>query len=142
MRHTTERPIAASDRELPKPYSNRDYDFFYRGLEQGRLLVQQCDECGALRNPPGPMCPSCRSLRWSALECRGTGTVHSYTVHHHPPLPGFDPPHAIVLAQMDEGFRLLGGFASAASGDLRIGMPLRAEFFRCGEIYTYRFRPI
>ena len=34
------------------PCSNKDFDFFYRGLEEGQLLAQKCAACGVLRNPP------------------------------------------------------------------------------------------
>jgi uncharacterized OB-fold protein len=69
--------------------SNKDFDFFYRGLEVGQVLIQKCANCGSLRNPPSPACPDCRSLEWVAVPLNGRGVVHSYTVHHHPPLPGF-----------------------------------------------------
>jgi uncharacterized OB-fold protein len=129
-----------SNRSLPAPLSNRDYNFFYQGLEAGRLLVQQCESCGALRNPPGPMCAHCLSLKWKPLECKGTGTVHSYTVHYHPPLPSFDIPHALVLVEMSEGFRLVGGLQGVDPKDIRIGMPVIVEFVRRAEVATFRFR--
>ncbi|AYH43524.1 OB-fold domain-containing protein [Azoarcus sp. DN11] len=140
MEQTATQDIPPSKRPLPVPHSNRDYDFFYQGLEAGKLLVQKCDGCGTVRNPPGPMCPHCHSLKWTPIECRGTGTVYSYTVHYHPPLPNFDSPHAIVLADMSEGFRLIGGLQGARPEDIRIGMPLVVGFERRGEVSTFHFR--
>ena len=32
------------------PCSNRDFDFFYRGLEREELLAQKCDDCGAVHD--------------------------------------------------------------------------------------------
>lgn len=131
-------PVLRADTSLPKPLSSRDFEFFYEGLRDGKLLVQKCSSCGQVRNPPGPMCPNCRSLEWAALECTGLGTVHSYTIHHHPPLPGFAIPHVMVLADMEEGFRLLGGYAG--SGGIEIGMPLATDFMQCGDTATFQFR--
>jgi uncharacterized OB-fold protein len=133
--------VAQADRVLPAPYSNRDYDFFYKGLAARQLLVQKCDGCGELRNPPGPMCPRCRSLRWSALKCAGTGEVYSYTTHRHPPLPSFETPHTIVLAQMSEGFRLIAGLQGNGAEGVQIGMPVSVEFEQRGEVPTFHFVP-
>jgi uncharacterized OB-fold protein len=120
--------------------SNRDFDFYYRGLEQGKLLIQKCSQCATLRNPPGPTCPACRSFAWEALPIGGGGTVFSYTVHHHPPLPGFATPHPIVLVDTDEGVRLVGAM-DGADATVHIGMRVRVEFVRRGEVAAFRFCP-
>lgn len=121
-------------------YSNRDFDFFYRGLEQKRLLVQKCSACGMLRNPPGPCCPSCQSLDWDALALSGRGTVFSHTVHHHPPLPSFSVPHPVILAEMAEGIRMLGAADGTPPQDISIGAPVSVEFVRRGDQAGFRFR--
>jgi len=132
---------AAGDRGHNAPCSNKDFDFFYRGLEAEQVLVQKCGRCGALRNPPSPACPECRSLEWDMLALSGEGTVHSFTVHHHPPLPGFATPHPVVLADMAEGIRLVGAMDGTAPDEIRIGMPVRFEFLRRGDVAAFRFRP-
>jgi hypothetical protein len=109
-------------------HSSRDYDFFYQGLSAKRILVQKCSACGKLRNPPGPSCPSCRSLEWGSFELDGSGIINSYTIHYHPPLPGFDVPHTILLVDMDEGVKLVGALASCTPGEVAIGMPVQARF--------------
>jgi uncharacterized OB-fold protein len=130
----------ADDNTIATPMSNRDYEFFYEGLREGRLLVQQCNGCKAVRHPPGPMCPHCHSLSWQALECSGRGTIYSYTVHYHPPLPGFTMPHIIVLGAMEEGFRLVGGMAGAEPDQIAIDQPITIEFVTSGEVASYQFR--
>lgn len=121
------------------PVSNRDFDFYYQGLREGRLLVQQCDACGAFRNPPGPACPSCQSFRWTARQLGGRGLLYAYTVHHHPPLPDFPTPLCIGLVTMAEGVRVLGVIADAQ--ELEIGMALEAEFILRAETPGFQFRP-
>jgi len=121
--------------------SNCDYEFFYQGLRDRKLLAQKCGGCGLLRNPPGPICPRCRSLDWEPMTLGGRGTVHSYTVHHHPPLPGYDMPHTIVLADMEEGVRFVGSFAGNAESNIEVGMPIAIDFVQCGDVATYQFRP-
>ncbi|MET0371726.1 MAG: Zn-ribbon domain-containing OB-fold protein [Sphingobium sp.] len=122
--------------------SNRDYDFFYEGLEEARLLIQRCDDCGTLRNPPMPMCPACRSVGWTGTPMRGTGTIHSYTVHHHPPLPDFPVPHPVALIELDEGVRFLGAMDSTEPEDVKIGARVEAEFLRRGDFASLRFRAV
>lgn len=122
------------------PASNRDFDFFYEGLEQEKLLIQRCEACNALRTPPGPACYECGSLAWTTVAARGSGTLFSFTVHHHPTLPEFETPHAIGLIALDEGVRLLGAMEPVALDNIRIGMPLEAEFIRRGDVATFRFR--
>jgi uncharacterized OB-fold protein len=122
------------------PLSNRDFDFFYLGLEAGELLVQKCDGCGRLRNPPSPCCPYCRSFAWQGKALAGTGRVHSYVIHYHPPLPGFATPHPVAVATMDEGIRLVGAMDGTAIEDMAIDAPVTIEFVRRGEAAAFRFR--
>ena len=110
------------------PPSNRDFDFFYQGIAEHRFLVQRCSDCGALRHPPGPMCPQCRSLSWETIELNGTGTVYSYTVHYYPPLPDFECPHPIAVAEMSEGIRIVAAVRGAAPGDIQIGQDVHLVF--------------
>lgn len=121
--------------------SNRDFDFFYAGLENGQLLIQKCCGCGTLRSLPSPACGRCRSLEWEPTPLSGAGVVYSYTVHHHPPLPGFETPHPIVVAEMAEGVRLVGAMDGAPPEQISIGLPIRVEFIRRGDVAAYRFLP-
>lgn len=120
--------------------SNRDYDFFYEGLEDQHLLIQQCSDCKELRHPPEPMCPHCHSVRSAPAQMAGTGTIYSFAVHYHPPLPGFEMPHPIGIVELDEGVRVVAGLDGMALDEIAIGVPVKAEFFRRGEMATLRFR--
>jgi uncharacterized OB-fold protein len=122
------------------PCSNKDFDFFYRGLEAGQLLVQKCSRCGLLRNPPSPACPQCHSLEWQGTEVSGRGHIHSYTVHYHPPLPGFTVPHPVALVVMEEGVRFVGAMDGTSADRLAIDSPVAVEFVRRGNVAAFRFR--
>ena len=50
----------------PRPSINQDVAFFWEGVAEGKLLIQRCLKCQALRHPPGPGCPKCSSLEWEA----------------------------------------------------------------------------
>lgn len=121
------------------PCSNRDFDFFYRALEKGRLVVQRCSSCGAMRSLPSPACGECSSLDWEEQELSGEGTVFSYVIHHHPPLPGFPAPHPIVLVDMPEGVRMLGAMDGTPIEQIMIGQKVRIDFLRREAVAAFRF---
>jgi uncharacterized OB-fold protein len=119
--------------------STQDYDFFYDGLEEGRILIQCCENCAKLRNPPTPLCPHCHSLAVVHEVMSGNGTVFSYTVHHHPPIPGFNLPHPVGVIELDEGIRFTAGLDAVPLNELRIGLRVKAEFLRRGRVASVRF---
>ncbi len=124
--HDEQEPDLADPSRRPGPPVNRDNRFFWDGVAEGRLLVQRCGGCGTRRHPPRPMCGRCRSTEWEPEEISGRGTLHSYVVHHHPPLPGFELPHPVALVDLEEDrLRLVAETAGVDPDDLEIGMPVR-----------------
>ncbi|WP_240340318.1 Zn-ribbon domain-containing OB-fold protein [Nocardioides sp. SYSU D00038] len=115
-----------------RPMVNRDSQFFWDGTRQGELRIQVCNACGAKRFPPGPACQSCEAYDRGHLVAAGTGTVFSYVVHRHPPVPGKELPIVIALVDLDEGVRMVGEVVGVPDGpdgpDLEIGTRLRVDF--------------
>ena len=123
-----EPPLAAAD--VLRPVVTPDTEFFWDGTARGELRIQRCGECGALRHPPGPMCPDCGTGRPGHVVAAGTGEVYSYVVHHHPPVPGRQVPFVVALVQLTEGVRMVGELLGTDPDQVRIGMPVRADFAR------------
>jgi uncharacterized OB-fold protein len=121
-------PQAAGD--VLRPVVTADTAFFWDGTARGELRIQRCGGCGALRHPPGPMCPACGADKPEYLLAAGTGEVYSYVVHHHPPVPGHRAPFVVALVQLTEGVRMVGELLGAEPGQVRVGMPVRAEFVK------------
>lgn len=124
---------AAAGGALPKPQRPRpgmsaDTQFFWDGLREQRLLIQRCADCGRLRHPPGPACPTCHSLRWDTLQASGRGHIYSFVVMHYPELPPFEYPLPIALVELEEGTRLVAGLQDIAPADVRIDMPVQVVF--------------
>lgn len=132
----------ASARGHNAPCSNRDFDFFYRGLEEQQLLVQKCANCGQIRSLPSPGCENCASLEWEPVTLSGGGEIYSYVTHYHPPLPGFGAPHPVALVLMDEGVRLLGAMDGTDPDTLKIGQRVKAEFLKRDTVAAFRFRTL
>ncbi|HEX9032385.1 MAG TPA: OB-fold domain-containing protein, partial [Streptosporangiaceae bacterium] len=113
-----------------RPVVSPDTAFFWEGTRQGELRIQQCADCGALRHPPGPMCPQCGSPNPKYLVASGAGTVFSYVVHHHPPVPGKQLPLVIALVELEEGVRVLAEMPGVRADQVSVGMSVEVGFLR------------
>ncbi len=109
-RHAAEHGQAASASprrpapDVMRPPVSPDTEFFWAGTKAGELRIQRCGECGALRHPPGPACLSCGAVDHQGYQvAAGTGTVYSYVVHRHPPVPGKQLPIIVALVELTEG---------------------------------------
>jgi uncharacterized protein len=117
-----------STTSVPPIIRTHDNVFWFDAAREGRLLIQRCADCGTLRHPPGPVCPSCRSFEWDTLESSRRGTLHSFTVIHHPQDPAFTYPLAVGLVDLEEGTRLVADIEGVDPEDLRLGMDLEVVF--------------
>jgi uncharacterized OB-fold protein len=126
-------PAASPMRPLVTP----DTAFFWAGTAAGELRIQRCSGCGALRHPPGPMCPACgQPSDGGYVVAAGTGEVFSYVVHHHPPVPGKTLPMVVALVQLPEGVRMVGEMPGTRPDRARIGLPVRVTFARLDDDLT------
>lgn len=119
-----------------RPMMNRDSQFFWDGTAAGELRIQRCNACGALRFPPGPACQVCDAYDRGHVVAAGTGTVFSYVVHRHPPVPGKELPIVIALIDLDEGVRMVGEVVDVAADEIAIGTRLRVDFNRVDDELT------
>jgi uncharacterized protein len=124
------------------PLVTDDSAVFWDAAAGHRLAAQRCGGCGALRHPPRPMCPHCRSLESEASELSGQGTLYSYAVLHHPQNPAFDYPVLAALVDLDEGIRLVSNLVDVEPAGIRIGMRLEVTFVpTAGDRSVPVFRP-
>ena len=133
------RPPAATAHpagEVLRPAVSPDTAFFWDGTAAGELRIQRCGGCGALRHPPGPMCPACGAARPGYVVAAGTGEVYSYVVQHHPPVPGKQMPLVVALVALAEGVRMVGELLGVSPDRARIGLPVRVEFVRIDDTLT------
>jgi uncharacterized OB-fold protein len=116
--------------EKPRPQPAQENLAYWDGLREHRLLVQRCLSCNKLRHYPRPMCDSCYSMEYDWQEIDGRGTVHSWTVSHHPFHPGFkrELPYVTVTADLEAGLRLQAPLVGGDSSSLRLGLPVVVEY--------------
>lgn len=107
----------------------RDNASFWEGVDAGELRIQRCNGCGVLRHPPQPMCDRCGSTDQGYVLASGTGSIYSHVTHHHPPLPGVQLPHTVLLVELAEGVRLVSELAPGEDAErVAIGVGVRVVF--------------
>ena len=77
-------PVAAPAPERPLPTPTRESQPFWDGMREGRFLLQHCAACGKVRHYPRPVCPHCFSMESEFKEAPLGGSIHAWTVCHHP----------------------------------------------------------
>ncbi|HSU20455.1 MAG TPA: OB-fold domain-containing protein [Variovorax sp.] len=100
---------------------------FVEGLARHVLRFQRCGACGAAQTLARHACTRCGSEALAWETARGTATLHAVTVVARAPSDAFRAlaPYTLVLAQLDEGPRLM---AHAEPG-VCIGERVTAGFF-------------
>jgi hypothetical protein len=120
---------------------------FWQGGQDGHLVLLRCQDCGYFLHPPIPVCPRDQSKNLKPEPVSGRATLASYTVNHHPWLPGFDLPYVVALVEIEEQpeLRLTTNLINCPFDDIRIGMPLRVVFRHlsdpAGDVWLPLFEP-
>jgi uncharacterized OB-fold protein len=94
--------------------------------------------------PPRPFCPSCASRKVSIFKASGKGTLYSYVINHRPAAPGFTPPYAIAVVELDEGPRMMSNIIDCPQTPeaLELDMKLEVAFEKLDDKITLPlFRP-
>ena len=131
--------------EKPLPQINDVNRPYWEAARQGKVVLQQCVDCGHYRYPAGLVCPSCLSdkLRWQQVS--GRGRVFTWTVFHQVYHPAFarDVPYPVVAIELEEGPRMISSLKDCALEDIRIGMPVEVVFEVVSpQVSLPKFRPV
>jgi len=109
----------------------------YRGRLERRLLINRCEDCGAWRHPPRPVCSNCWSKNVRPTEVSGAGTIYlAIFLHQGPPADGVDyaTPYPVVTVELDEspGLRFTSTVVGAPNEAIRIGRRVRLDWTQRG----------
>ena len=131
----------AKPRRLRAPMGY-DNAWWWDAVQDEKLLIQKCGSCGVIRHPPRPMCGECQSLEWDSIESSGKGTIYSYTVIHHPKIPGYDYPSICALIELEEGTRIVSNIVDCDPKNVKIGMAVEMNIENVDEeLKLPLFRP-
>jgi uncharacterized OB-fold protein/acyl dehydratase len=117
----------------PRPAINRDNQVLFDGYRKRELRVPKCGSCGRVFFPPSPRCAACGGFEASYAVADGRATLYSFTVVHHPKVPGFRYPLAVGVVELTDPslpnpVRMLGDIVGVSPEQLRVGMPLELEW--------------
>ena len=115
---------------------------FWKGARAGELRLQRCSAC---RSPTSRRVRSARGARPRRHGVPGSraGRLHTYVINHRP-VPGFTPPYAIAVVELDEGPRMMTNIVGCPQTPeaLQLDMPLEVAFEKMDdEITLPLFRP-
>lgn len=120
---------------------------FWQGGARNELVFLRCQQCGYYLHPPTPVCPHDQSKDVRPEAVSGRATLASYTINHHPWLPGFETPYVVAIVEVVEqaGLRLTTNIVNCPSDEIRIGMAVRVVFRHLedegGDVWLPLFEP-
>jgi uncharacterized OB-fold protein len=144
----------ASPALRPRPGINLDNEALWDGYRKHELRIPRCNGCQRLFFPPSPRCSECGSFDIGYAEASGRGSLYSFTVVHHPQVPGFRYPLPVGLVELEEGVRLVANISGVTREQLTVGMPLEVEWVEThpalvegatdsrGPVTVPQFRPV
>ena len=129
--------------QRPLPAITPETRHFWEGARAGELRLQRCAACSHVYFPPRPFCPQCAARDVQVFRASGRATLYSYVIHHRQ-VPGFTPPYAIAVVQLEEGPRMMTNIIDCPQTPeaLVLDMPLEVTFQQLDEEITLPlFRP-
>lgn len=108
------------------PASDPASEPFWKGIRNGKLLIQHCAFCGKAIHYPRAFCPTCMSadLNWS--EATGQGTIHAFTIVYRHWDKSFETPFIVALVELEEGVVVTATIAGVEPepSSVTIGLPV------------------
>ena len=133
--------MSNGDRVIPTPTPETKH--YWDGAKDGKLILQKCNDCSDNYFPPRPFCPKCGSRSVQEVQASGKGSLYSYVINHLPS-PGFTPPFAIAVVELEEGPRLMSNIVECEQTPeaLERDMPLEVTFEKLNDDITLpQFKP-
>lgn len=129
----------------PLPVVTEENRPFWDGCQQGKLVLQYCEQCQHYQFYPRMYCMQCDAKTLSWREVSGRGTIYSYTIIHQNKAPQFvnDTPYNVAIVQLEEGPRMLSNIVEIDAGNLRVDLPVTVVFDAVSDsISLPRFKPV
>jgi uncharacterized OB-fold protein len=114
---------------------------FWEAAGRGKLVIQRCASCGALRWPPLVGCPECRSRDATWDEVTPSGVIWSFVVYHRAFAPELkaEIPYTVAMVQLDDGPYMVGRLVPGEQAP-SVGDQVTAEFTEIDGIPSVHWR--
>lgn len=111
------------------PVADPDSAPFWEACREHRLVAQRCNDCGAFRFPPSPVCDRCRSWDTTWADLPRPGTLYSWIVARHTVVPEFAEqlPYVVGVVEFVPGVRIPGRI-DVDPENVQAGMALDVTF--------------
>lgn len=109
----------ATDTRFDGPGPDAQY---LQALQEGRLMLQHCEDCAAVRFPPALVCRACGSPRLQWRASPGRGSVYSLTT-----VRDRAGDYNVALVDLEGGARMMSRVEDVAPDAVRIGQHVRAR---------------
>ena len=118
----------------PEPEITPENKPFWDAAKNHELLLKKCVDCGHYRNPlliTANICPKCGSRQpadW--VTASGKGKVLTWVVMHRIFHPAFqsEAPYPLVIAELEEGPRMLGNMRGIPNDEIKPYMPIKVIY--------------
>ena len=131
MSDTTGATATSLDRPVPRAGIYVDTRPFWKGVAEGKLVLQYCTEAKRFQHYPKPVSAYTgrRTLEWR--EVAGTGVIYAFTVVRIPG-PGLEGrlPLCVATVELDEGVRIISNVLNCKPEQLAVGRRVRLAWDR------------
>ena len=138
MAETTSTTAAKTDRPVPRENVYVDTAPFWKGVQEGKLVLQYCTEAKKFQHFPRPVSiyTGRRTLEWR--EVSGNGVIYACTVVRIPG-PGLDGrlPLCVATVELDEGVRMIANILDCTPEQLAIGKRVKLAWDRLTDERQY-----
>ena len=133
------------ERPLPQPMTPEAKPY-WDGLQDNKLMIPRCGDCGHTFFYPRQVCPQCHSRAITWLQASGKGKLYSFEILHRSfnravkvPLP-----YILAMVELEEGPRLLSNLINIDPDPkvVRCDMPVEVVFSKqTDEVTIPLFQP-
>lgn len=107
---------------------------FWDSLQNEKLMIQKCMDCGHTQFPPSPVCIECLSDNVEWVECSGKATLWSKVTFHKMYLePYSDVPYSVIMAKLAEGHIVTGRMSKENAAKVTFDSPLLVRFCKTAD---------
>ena len=134
--------MTGNARHVPRP--TPETAPFWNGCREGRLLIQQCADCGHRQFYPRLVCSRCQSRQLEWIDCSGRATIESFTIVRQAISPAYagDVPYVVAIVRLAEGPTMMSNIVQCDPERLAIDMPVTVVFDALtADINLPKFRP-
>ncbi len=128
----------------PVPVVNSWTMDFWKGANEGKLMIQSCKDCSKHIFYPRMSCPFCFSDKLEWAESAGKGNIYTYTIVRSNAPSAFiaDMPFVIAVVRMEDGVQMLTNIVGCDPEEVYCEMPVQVTFEKLTEEFTLpKFKP-